>query len=286
MRIAWTASAEHGPLDPDLPLLVAAAAARGVDSDVRVWNDFDVDWDGYDAVVVRSCWDYVPQRETFLAWAASVPHLHNPADVLTWTTDKTYLRLLAEQGVDVIETRWSVREGEDVGDHDEWVVKPTISAGSADTARWRTREEVWRHSEALLASGRPTMVQPYVSSVDTDGETALLFFDGTFSHAIRKGPMLSREAAVRVEPELREEITPRVPADATIDFGSRVLETAVGLLGHRPLYARVDVAHRADGSPTLMELELAEPSLFLEHGEGSADRLVAATMQRIAADRA
>ena len=34
------------------------------------------------------------------------------------------------------------------------------------------------------------MVQPHVAGVDTEGETSLVFFDGVFSHAMRKGTLL------------------------------------------------------------------------------------------------
>ncbi len=75
-------------------------------------------------------------------------------------------------------------------DHAEWVVKPTVSAGSMDTARWESPADVYAHSAALVGAGRTSMTQPYISSVDDEGETAMLFFGGEFSHAIRKGPIL------------------------------------------------------------------------------------------------
>jgi len=64
-------------------------------------------------------------------------------------------------------------------------------------------------------------------------------------------------------------------------WAERVLAAAGALTGTRPvdlLYARVDALAPAagdDGEPTLMELELVEPSLFLAHDDGAADRLAA-----------
>lgn len=275
-RIAWATGTGFADSDADLPLLTKAAAGAGIESDVVVWDDPAVPWDGYDLVVVRSCWDYVPRREEFLDWARRVPRLQNTADVLAWTTDKTYLRLLEEAGIAIVPTQWSVRRGDDLVESREWVVKPTISAGSADTARWSDPTQVVAHSEALLAAGRPTMVQPYVRSVDSDGETGMLFFGGSYSHAFRKGALLAADDDPRSLPELKEDIRPRDASAVQVAFGLDVLAAAREALGTDPLYARVDVVTDEDGSPRLMELELAEPSFFLDHTPTGADAFVAA----------
>jgi hypothetical protein len=282
MSIAFATSTVGQIHDADLPLLLSAAEARGTTAEIVVWDDPSVDWSAYDAVVVRSCWDYTTRRDEFLAWARSVPCLHNDAAVLAWNTDKTYLRQLEAAGVPIIETRWDVAPGDDIGEHAEWVVKPTISAGSKDTARWGTHDEVWTHSAELVAAGRTSMTQPYIASVDDEGETAMLLFAGTFSHAIRKGPLLERGEGVRQDRDSRESITPRTPTDAQHEVAERALAAACDAMGtdRPPLYARVDLVTAADGSPLLIELELAEPSLFLPHADGAADRLVDAVLAR------
>lgn len=282
MTLAFATSRAHGSLDPDLPLLVDAATSRGIAAEIVVWDDPAIDWTSYDAVVVRSCWDYIARREEFLAWAASVPRLHNPHAVLTWNTDKVYLRQLEAAGVPIIETRWDVAPGDDIGEHAEWVVKPTISAGSKDTARWATVDEVWAHSAELVAAGRTSMTQPYISSVDDEGETALMYVSGTFSHAIRKGPLLRRGEGVRQDRDSREEITPREAGAAQRAIADHAIEATVSTLGldRPPLYARVDLVTASDGSPLLIELELAEPSLFLPQSGGGADRLIDALLAR------
>jgi hypothetical protein len=282
VTIALATGSAYQHLDPDLPLIAQAAENRGTTAEAVVWDDPSVDWARFDAVVVRSCWDYVARREEFLAWAASVPRLHNDADVLRWNTDKTYLRQLDAAGVPIIETRWDVAPGDDLGDHAEWVVKPTISAGSRDTARWGTREEAWQHSASLVQAGRTSMTQPYVASVDDEGETAMLFFSGELSHAIRKGPLLEPGEGVRQDRDSRENITPRTPSEAQREVSRRAIAAACDALGvdRPPLYARVDLVTAADGSPLLIELELAEPSLFLSHADGAAERLVDAVLAR------
>lgn len=280
VTIAFVTSSTHRSLDPDLPLLSDAASSRGAQAEIVVWDDPNVNWDSYDAVVVRSCWDYIARREEFLTWAASVPRLHNGYNTLRWNTDKVYLKQLEAAGVPIINTQWNVGVGDDIGDHAEWVVKPTISSGSKDTARWGTRDEVWAHSAELVAAGRTSMTQPYITSVDDEGETAMLHFSGTFSYAIRKGPLLAAGEGVRQDRDSREAITAREPTAAQRDLSDYVLEVTTKLLelDAPPLYARVDLLTAANGSPVLIELELTEPSLFLPQSGGGAERLIDAVL--------
>lgn len=263
-------------LDDELQLLVTAANDRGHRADICVWDDPAIDWNPYDSVVVRSCWNYTGRREEFVAWARSVPSLHNPSDVIAWNTDKVYLREFAASGTPVIDTYWDVQRGDDIGEHSEWVCKPSISAGSRDTARWSSREEVYAHSAALVAAGRTSMVQPYVQSVDTDGETAMIFLGGDFSHAIRKGQLLHKGEGADVDRDSRESITPRAPTAAQHEVAAESLAVVARIvaLDEPLLYARVDLVTASDGSPVVIELELTEPSLFLNHSEDGADLLI------------
>ncbi len=284
MTIALATGRAFATTDADLPLILDAAAARGLDAEIAVWDDDSVDWESYDAVVVRSCWDYLDRRADFLAWAGRVPNLLNPVDVLSWNTDKVYLRELADAGVPMIDTRWDVRRGDELPESEEWVVKPSISGGGKDTARWDDPDDVYAHSEQLIAAGRIAMVQPYVPSVDSEGETALIYFGGRFSHAIRKGPLLERGEGVRQDRDQREVITPRAPTAAQHDVTEQVLGAIPSSLG-RPdalAYARIDLVTDADGLPRLIELELTEPSLFLDSSEDGAACLVEAVQAMIA----
>jgi glutathione synthase/RimK-type ligase-like ATP-grasp enzyme len=284
VTIALATGRAYEKVDVDLPLIVDAASERGLDAEIAVWDDDTVDWSAYDGVVVRSCWDYLDRRDDFLAWAAKVPNLLNPAEVLAWNTDKVYLRELADAGVPVIDTRWDVRRGDQLPDSaGEWVVKPSISGGGKDTARWDDPDDVYAHSEELIAAGRIAMVQPYVPSVDHEGETALIYFGGRFSHAIRKGPLLERGEGVRQDRDQREVITPRAPTAAQEDVAQQVLGAIPSSLGRANAlaYARVDLVTDTGGVPRLIELELTEPSLFLDNAEGGAERLVEAVQALI-----
>lgn len=241
-----------------------------------IWDDPTVDWDSFDAVVVRSCWDYITRRDEFLAWAESVPRLHNSARTIDWNTDKIYLRELETAGVRIIPTLWNVCDGDDLGDSGQWVVKPTISSGSKGTARWDSPADVYAHSEALRAEGRVSMTQPYVSSVDDEGETAMLFYGGEFSHAVRKGPLLQLGEGVRDDRDGRGENQVRVPTERQQQVARKALDVAVDLTGDPLLYARVDLVTADDGEPVVIELELTEPYFFLEHAAEGATNLLRA----------
>lgn len=287
-RVALATCRELPAGDEDSAVLLAACASAGLDAEWRVWDDPAVDWGSYDLVVIRSTWDYVPRRDDFAAWAASVPRLANPAEVIAWNTDKTYLRELAAAGVPVVPTRW-LEPGEPVGGEGwtgEWgevVVKPAVSAGARDTARYGA-DEVDRarsHAAVLLDAGRRVMVQPYLAGVDESGETAMLYVGGAYSHTIRKGPLLASGGAAEIEQLWRpEQIEPREPSAAERALADRVLAAVPGG-PDRLLYARVDLLPGPAGEPVLIEVELAEPSLFLTAVPAAAGRLAGAIRARV-----
>jgi hypothetical protein len=281
-RIALATAAEFPDLDDDGIALRDALALRGLTGAPAVWTDETVDWSAYGAVVVRSTWDYAGRRDEFLGWAervAAVTRLANRPEVLRWNTHKTYLRELGAAGLPVVATTWL-----EPGDtfrapvDGEYVVKPAVSAGSKDTNRYRAGEHDERaaaHAEALLAAGRTVMVQPYLTEIDEYGETALLFFAGEFSHAIRKAPLLEPVMDLVAGAFKEERITARPPSDAERAVAEQVLD-ALPWSRHDLAYARVDLVPGAGSAPTLLELELTEPSMFLGYDDGAADRFAAA----------
>jgi hypothetical protein len=269
-RVALVTCAQWPDLDDDGPEVLAALDRVGVEGVPAVWDDAAVDWASYDLAVVRSTWDYVPRCQEFLGWAGSVPRLANPAGVLAWNTDKRYLGELAAAGVPVVPTVF-VAPGEPVPvPAHEHVVKPTVSAGAADTVRFAAGEDSTAHTATLLAAGRTAMVQPYQAAIDVAGETALFFFSGRYSHAVRKAAILVPGLA---DP-FAAEVTAAEATPAQLDLANTAL--AAVPFPEPLLYARVDVVPGPGGSPVLMELELTEPSLFLDRVPGSADRFAAA----------
>ncbi|UGQ12867.1 hypothetical protein LO772_04400 [Yinghuangia sp. ASG 101] len=285
--VALATCARLPDLAPDERAVIAPLAERGITAVPVVWDEPSVAWESFDAVVVRSTWDYSWRHEEFLRWARSVPNLCNPADVLAWNTDKhRYLRDLADAGLPVVPTVW-VESGSTVtlpsqGVH---VVKPAVGSGARHTGRYdlgdpRERALAAGLAANLTASGRTVMVQPYLDAVDTAGESALLFFGGRYSHAVRKSALLRGPADHGADVLAAESIVARDATDAELHLAQRVLCAVPGGI-RRLLYARVDLLPGADGTPVVLELELAEPSLFLGRTQQAAERFAAAIAARL-----
>jgi O-ureido-D-serine cyclo-ligase len=281
-------------LDDDLPILVAAFTAAGAQAEIADWDDPDVDWGRFDLALLRSAWDYTERLPAFLAWVertAALTVLQNPVAVVRWNADKHYLLDLARAQLPVVPTRIAeagspagpVLEGflaEHAGA--ELVVKPAVGAGSRDARRHaRTAtDEILAHMQPLLDAGRSVMLQPYLESVDRDGETALMFIGARFSHAIRKGPLLPAGAPATAALFAAEDIRPRVPGADELAVAERVMaQLPFGPL----LYGRVDLIRDEAGRPCVLELELTEPSLYVSYQPGSAERFVEAALARLAA---
>ncbi len=299
-RIALATCSTLPDLDPDDAPLVGALAQRGVEAVPAVWDDGGVDWSSFELVVVRDTWDYAPRREAFLAWAGAVPAIANPVPVLTWNTDKRYLQDLAAAGLPIVPTIWldPARNLTSRAVHTrfpatgDFVVKPTVSAGAKDTGRYDANEADERglaivHARDLLRAGRHVMIQPYLSTVDTAGETALVYVDGEFSHSVRKGPLLEgpyRGVEGLFKPEEMAAREATAEERALADRVVAALPDVVPGAGERSLlYTRVDLLQGPQGTPVVLEVELTEPSLFLSLGDGALDRFADAVARRVAA---
>jgi glutathione synthase/RimK-type ligase-like ATP-grasp enzyme len=277
-RIALATQASLPHLNADDRRLVPAFAARGVHATAVVWDDPAIDWSTFDAVVIRSCWDYHLRHDTFLDWVARLERagvpVFNPPAVIRWNSEKGYLRELAERGVGVVPTRWidtgSATTLHDVlhdAGWDDAVVKPSISASAHET--WRTSRSAALRDEprfrSLLARGR-VLVQPFMREVVDAGEWSLMFLGGQFSHAMLKR---ARSGDFRVQSEHGGSATLEAPGAHVIEQARRALHAAPG--GEDTiLYARVDGCI-VNGEFVLMELELIEPLLYLaEHPDAPA----------------
>jgi O-ureido-D-serine cyclo-ligase len=277
-------------LDEDEPPLHLAFQTVGCEVQIAEWDDPKIDWGSFDIALLRSAWDYAERVVEFLAWverASKVTHVLNPLQLLRWNTDKHYLQQLGAAGVAVVPSAF-IEPGDDplsalrsfLDEHTqaELVVKPAVGAGSRDTQRHRRSqiEAAVAHAKRLLDAKRSVLVQPYLGRVDKEGETALMFFEGRFSHAIRKGPLLPPGGAATGGLFAAESITPRVPGNDEMQLAQKVV-SAVPF--GTPLYARVDLIRDDSGAPRLLELEMAEPSLFFVHAAGSAEKFATAVLR-------
>jgi hypothetical protein len=290
--VALITTREARGLDEDLPPLEAAMHAAGLETRVVDWDDPDVPWASFDLALLRSTWDYTDRLREFLLWAdstGSVTTLLNPPAVVRWNTDKHYLAELARLGVPVVPSTF-IEPGENAEKaitaflerhhSGEFVVKPSVGAGSRDTQR-HIRTAVGpavAQAQWLLDAKRSVLLQPYLDRVDTEGETALIFFSGRFSHAIRKGALLlpGSTASPAIGLFAPEKITARRPGADELRVADQILSA---LPFPPPLYARIDLIRDSSNSPTLLEAELTEPSLFFAHASGAAERLTAAVVE-------
>ncbi len=279
MSVALVTAQAARSLDADLPLLGAALARRGIVSEVVVWDDPGVFWSRFSHILVRSTWDYPARRGSFLAWAgraATAAALHNPLAVLRWTTDKRYLADLAAAKVAVVPTRWCLPGEAPEFPAGGFVVKPSVGAGSVGAARFAADERLAasQHVARLHAAGQIAVIQPYLAGVERHGETALVFFAGVFSHAIRKSAILVPGRRMVDGLYAAEELERRAPSEAEMALAQAAL--AAVPWRRKLLYARVDLVPDDDGHPRVLELELADCSVFLDHDEAAADRFAAA----------
>ncbi len=269
MHIAFATSAAHRDLTSDDHFAVTALTERGAQVSAAVWNDRSVDWKDFDAIVVRSTWDYHRHAAEFRAWIDTLEAIGalvwNPPAVLRWNMEKTYLRDLERAGVPVVPTEWlSKGSNPDLGAllagrgwHDA-VVKPVISAAANRT--WRVSRSIDSKignqiAESLEIGG--VMVQPFIAEIQTHGEWSLIFIDGEFSHSVRKTPI---EGDFRVQAHLGGDAVTENPGSSVVSAARRALEAAPA----KWLYARVDGIETAAGF-ILLELEMLEPSLYFTH---------------------
>lgn len=253
---------------------------HGIAATGALWDDPTVPWDRFDAVIVRSCWDYHLRAEEFQVWLdrlerAGLP-IWNPAPLLRWNMNKLYLRDLAARGVTIIPTVWLERGAPanlaQVLAQQGWaeaVVKPAVSATAFGT--WRTSAATAAVDQTklaeLLARGE-VLVQPFMPEICDAGEWSFLFLGGRYSHAVLKRP---QAGDFRVQADYGGTVVTVEPPAELIAQATRVVEAVEG----RWLYARVDGVV-ADGQLLLMELEMVEPALFLSHHPAGVNRFAEA----------
>lgn len=292
MTIALVTDAESLTNDYDMPLLIEACKKAGLEAEVVRWDDKEQQWKNFRSVILRSPWSYVERLDDFISWSEKVSEtteLYNPLPVIKWGLNKNYLLDLQDAGVSIVPTV-VIRAGErnvntQVRDFikeqnraEEIVIKPVVGAYSRGVRRFRVAdtESVTAYIHEQHSQGSDVLLQPYLTSIDVSGETDLVFFNGIYSHAIRKSALLQQDGTVR-EPlqEFRQERQPTEAELALAGSAVRAVEEIFRL--EKPLlYARIDLILDENGRPVVLELEICEPSLNLPFSSGSAERFAEA----------
>ena len=269
-------TAEHLPeLDPDSQLLLGPLRDAGVDVEIAIWSDPAVAWEAFDAIVLRSPWDYFKREAEFHAWLDRVEPLApmvNPAPVVRWNAHKSYLRDLGERGVPVVETLWVDRGASATVPFASAIVKPAVAGAALGLRRVAHGDvvEAGEHDDLL--------VQPLVESIRTEGELSLLYAAGELSHMVRKVP---RTGDIRVQPEFGSDVRLETPGDEAV----RAADDVLAHVEHELAYARVDLVRTADGRLSLIELEVIEPNLYLAWDPQAPQRFADALSASVAALR-
>lgn len=283
-RVAYLTMADMGNFVTDFDLSYEPMRSLGWEVDAIDWRSRP-DWDSFDAVYICTPWDYplhVREFESVLQdIELSNAVLFNALSTVRWNLEKTYMRDVEARGGDIVPSLWfdnfdpaSVPDYFRIHGVNRVVIKPTIGANATDTfvVQEPVPDDVLRKLQEAF-SGRAHFVQPFIESIQTEGEFSLFFFDGEFSHAIRKTPA---PGDFRVQEEHGADILPESPP-------AELLQTAITIfsgLQPMPVYGRGDWVRGVDGRFLLMELELIEPSLYLRTDSGAATRFARAFDQR------
>jgi glutathione synthase/RimK-type ligase-like ATP-grasp enzyme len=248
-------------------LLFEPLAHRGWRAEEIAWSRPDVDWSSYDAVVIRSTWDYQNHIEVFLATLAGIEaqtRLFNPLSVCRWNSHKSYLRALAARGVPTVPALWEPRLDAEVlrraaahFECEQLIAKPCVGANADHTYRLAMADPAARNAALTAFADREVIVQPFVDSILDEGEYSLFYFGDEFSHAIRKRPAAGDFRVQEEHGGIIEAVT--APGELR-----QAAVQALAALEETLLYARIDFVTLADGSPALIEMELIEPSLYFD----------------------
>jgi glutathione synthase/RimK-type ligase-like ATP-grasp enzyme len=281
-RVALATSSKYPDLTDDDRLLLAPLTQRHIQAEPTIWNDASRDWSTYNAVVIRSCWDYHLQPEKFLRWASHLEGLNvpvfNSAHIIRQNANKTYLRELEAKGIAIVPTLWA-EPGKQILLNDQlrelaWsraVVKPRISATAHRTQLVTSGNAL--SAQALfddLRQGPGVMVQKFMDGIATEGEWSLMFFAGEFSHAVIKHP---KPGDFRVQNDFGGTAQSADPPPNVLAAATRAVESV-----DATLYARVDGVID-QGQFRLMELELIEPAVFLSEHQAAPARFAEAIAQ-------
>lgn len=281
-RLAIATSVAEPEVHPDDKHLVTSLGNFGVETIACIWNDPAVDWTRFDAVLIRSIWDYFKHYASFKQWLAQLPvRTINNRELLLWNSDKRYLIELANYGVPIIPTQIvsasQLRSTLAAMSAREVVIKPTVSGTAWHTVRGVAGEPEFDQIVAQLPPEFDYLVQPYVPEVASEGEWSLLFFDGEYSHAVIKRP---KAGDYRVQSDYGGVSQAAEPGADLLASASRVLEAAAAI-GHADVaYARIDGVI-SQGRFLLMELEMIEPFLHLGNRADASERFAANLVKRL-----
>ena len=273
-------------------LLDAPLKLLGWKTQTISWKEKNINWNLFDAVIIRSTWDYQDHADDFLEVLTEIEHssakLENSLSIVKWNIDKIYLKALEASHINIVRTLWEKEISEEaIQDFfntlssDQLVIKPRVSA-NADNTFWLTKKNIQTYLPILhdAFDGESFMVQPFMESVIKEGEFSLFYFNGMYSHTILKTP---KNNDFRVQEEHGGRLTSVEPEAELFKQAEKTL-LAITQIHNLPLYARLDYV-RDDHTFALMEAELIEPSLYFNMDTKSPARFAQAFVDRMNASK-
>lgn len=264
--------------------------SKGHKISFQVWDDAQVDWTAFDAIIIKSPWDYFDKINAFYTWLDKLEahgcRVLNPVQTLRWNADKIYFKDMQTRGVTIVPTVW-LEQGstfdadavfEAIG-QDKIIVKPRVSGGAKNTLAIN-RDEANGYTSRInaLLQEEPFLAQPFLEQIKTQGEWSFIFFNGQYSHTVLKQ---AKSGDFRVQHFFGGSVHTPAPPAGLLAAATRIVEQ----FAEGCLYARVDGVE-LDSELALMELELIEPFLFLSLSEGALERYHQALLQLLAAEPA
>lgn len=282
-KIAFVTNANTFPSTSDDRRVIDLARTQDLFIESVIWDQVDLKkLKEFDAIVVRSIWDYHKYFDRFQSWVDEIQNhqipLYNSVPVIRWNSSKSYLFKLAKNRIPIIPT-WIIRD-EELDEilfdsnhpfEDKIILKPVVSA-SADLTFLLSRDnrDEIREKLRIIHERCPALLQPFCESIQTQGEISLIFFHSPgeleFSHAVLKKPP---RADFRVQTEYGGSTEAISPPPELIEIGKRALEQ----VKHPWLYARVDFVY-LEGQPCVGELEMIEPLLYFHYDSKAPARFL------------
>jgi glutathione synthase/RimK-type ligase-like ATP-grasp enzyme len=287
MKIALVSCSSMSDYKTDIPnedeLLLSYLQQKAVDAEIVIWDDELVDWESYDIVVIKSTWDYFNKPMQFRAWLHGMQQreirMFNSPETILWNIDKSYLKDLEKAGIPTIPTIWLDQNMQtdlpvvmsQLG-ASEIIIKPRISGASKNTFKVNAHNivAVQQQFDELIKE-EDFMAQPFVPQI-MEGEYSFIFFNGLFSHAVKKAP---QKDDFRVQHYFGGSITPYIPTD---EIKSQA-ENVANQFAADCLYARVD-GILINGILHIIELEVIEPMLYLHFHADSYNNMLMAIRER------
>jgi len=276
MHLAFATDRDHPDFAEDDRILVSYLKQRGYTITAAVWNDPEINWEKFDALIFRSVWDYFIHRRQFDQWLEKLALLSltvfNPLSIVRWNKDKTYFNIFKAKGIlipayEIIKAKSQQNLSEllHLNGWDKAVIKPTISGGAYNT--WVTsKAQASEHQMKFeyLLTEQDFIVQQFAQEIIDDGEWSLIFFNKKFSHAVCKK---ARVGEFRVQAQYGGQHQAVIPDKTMMDQAEAVLN----LIEEPLLYARIDGFRDKQFQFNLMELELIEPVLFFDSNPAACD---------------